>query len=492
MLRVMRATAWLAPVAAMVATAFAMLHADDGYSPLVAGLAAFAGAATMTVLTSAYFTYRLRRLTRNLRATLAGHTTQLPVRGLPVERELADAFNTAASEYAKIETRSRRDRLTGVLNRETILTELAREVERSNRHRLPLSVAFVDIDRFKAINDTHGHNSGDAVLRQVADLIGANVRSTDILGRYGGEEFMLVLPQTDPEAAATVTEKLRILIMETPLRIADGSTIKATISAGIAGDTGSDLRLDRLVDDADGAMYAAKSLGRNQTYVFRSVAEEARVRRAPIAPQRREQAMALGRWASQQTATALTSVLAPHAHYAGKPSERIAALATGVAMEMGLPEADVERIRFASLIHDLGKLAIEPDILEKPGALTEFEWQAIIEHPRIGQLVLEQATNLREAVPIVLHHHEHFNGQGYPHGLKARDIPIGARIVAVADAYDAMISDRPYQERRSHEEAIAELRRCAGTQFDPDVVERFCALFSKGLPAQELREAAAG
>lgn len=492
MLRVMRATAWLAPLAAMAATAFVVVNARDGYSLLAAGLAAFAGAATMTVLTSAYFTYRLRRLTRNLRATLAGNATQLPVRGMRVERELAEAFNTAASAYVQVETRSRRDRLTGVLNRETILTELAREIERSNRHRLALSIAFVDIDRFKAINDSHGHNSGDAVLRQVADLVGANVRATDILGRYGGEEFMLILPQTDPEAAATVTEKLRTLVMKTPLRIADGSTIKATISAGIAGDTGGELRLERLVDDADGAMYAAKSLGRNQTYIFRSVTEEARVRRAPITPHRREHALALGKWASHQTATALTNILAPHAHYAGKPSELIAALATGVAEEMGLPDQEIERIRFASLLHDLGKLAIEPDILDKPGALTEFEWQAIIEHPRIGQLVLEQATNLREAVPIVLHHHEHFNGQGYPHGLKSREIPLGARIVAVADAYHAMISDRPYQERRSHEEALAELRRCAGTQFDPDVVERFCTLYANDLPAEGLSEAAAG
>ena len=161
----------------------------------------------------------------------------------------------------------------------------------------------------------------------------------------------------------------------------------------------------------------------------------------------------------------------------------IAELATQMATEMGLPEADIERIRFASLLHDVGKVALPQDILDKPGALTEFEWQAITEHPRIGQLVLEQATSLREAVPIVLHHHERYNGGGYPHGLAGRDIPLGARIVAVADAYHAMVHERPYQNVRTHAEALVELQRCAGTQFDPDIIAIFCRLFAHEVPA---------
>jgi HD-GYP domain-containing protein (c-di-GMP phosphodiesterase class II) len=237
------------------------------------------------------------------------------------------------------------------------------------------------------------------------------------------------------------------------------------------------------VADADAAMYSAKSLGRNQTYIFRAVSEDRRVRRAPIDRQHRERATMLGEWANARTTEALASVLAPQPNHRGRPSDMIAALATGMAAEMGLPDADIERIRFASLLHDVGKVALPQDILDKPGALTEFEWQAITEHPRIGQLVLEQATSLREAVPIVLHHHERYNGTGYPHGLAARDIPLGARIVAVADAYHAMVHERPYQQARSHARALDELQRCAGTQFDPDVVALFCRIYRQGVPA---------
>jgi diguanylate cyclase (GGDEF)-like protein len=437
----------------------------------------------MALIASAAVTLRFASLARTLELGGSIDTQPMAIGGLPAERRLARAFNAAAIAFAQVEVRATRDRLTGLANRETLLSHLTTEVERANRYRQPLSVAFIDIDRFKGINDTYGHNSGDAVLRQVADLVALHVRSSDLLGRYGGEEFMLILPATAPEEASEVAEKLRALVMQTPLTIAEGGTLRSTISIGVAGDAGGELRLERLVADADAAMYSAKSLGRNQTYVFRSVNEDQRVRRAPVDREHRERATRLGEWANARTAEALASVLAPQPNHRGRPSDMIAGLATGMAAEMGLPESEIERIRFASLLHDLGKVALPQDILDKPGALTEFEWQAITEHPRIGQLVLEQATSLREAVPIVLHHHEHYNGAGYPHGLTGRDIPLGARIVAVADAYHAMVHERPYQRARSHQETLAELERCAGSQFDPDVVALFCRLYRAGVPA---------
>lgn len=488
MLRLLRLMAWMAPLAA-VATAAALAvslnasPADTTRSFLLVGTSMLAGLGLMALVASAVITHRFNSLARTLESsTKVDQASPLDERGLPIERRLARAFNAAALAFAQVEVRATRDRLTGVANRETLLSELSAEVERANRYRQPLSVAFVDIDRFKGINDTHGHNSGDAVLRQIADLVGHHIRSSDFLGRYGGEEFMLILPSTEPEEAAEVAEKLRGAVMQTPLTIAGGATLRATISIGVAGDAGGELRLERLVADADAAMYAAKSLGRNQTYIFRSVNEEGRVRRAPVDRQRREEAAQLGNWANARTAEALASVLEPQPHHRGRPSDMIAALATQMAAEMGLPDPDIERIRFASLLHDVGKVALPQDILDKPGALTEFEWQAVTEHPRIGQLVLEQATSLREAVPIVLHHHERYNGGGYPHGLAGRDIPLGARIVAVADAYHAMVHERPYQNVRTHAEALVELERCAGTQFDPDVVALFIRLFAHDVP----------
>jgi HD-GYP domain-containing protein (c-di-GMP phosphodiesterase class II) len=181
-------------------------------------------------------------------------------------------------------------------------------------------------------------------------------------------------------------------------------------------------------------------------------------------------------------------VLAPQPHHRGRQSDMIASLAMGIALELGLPQEEIERVRIASLLHDLGKLAVSAEILDKPTALTDGEWQAIGEHPRIGQVILEQASSLREAIPVVLHHHERFNGGGYPHGLKGNEIPLGARIVSVADAYHAMVHERPYSQAKTHEDALAELQRHAGTQFDPEVVSVFCTLYAKEVPPDGLDE----
>lgn len=495
MLSFVRALGFLAPlaVAAVVTVALglaAQIHPGDrGTLVAVLAIAAAAGMTTMALVAWSYFGWRLSRIAAALEGTLENdEPIQLRVAGVPAERRLARAFNAASGAFIQTEVRATHDRLTGIPNRETLLTTLQAEIERAARHYKPLALAFIDIDRFKPINDTYGHNSGDAVLRQVAGIIADSIRVSDTFGRYGGEEFMLILPETTPEEAVALAEELRAMVMQEPLRIADGQSLKVTISVGIAGGRGSELQIDMLVDRADAAMYAAKSLGRNRTYLFRELDEEAPVRRAPISPDRRAQASAIGQWASDTATQALASVLAPQPHHRGRPSDMIASLACGMALEMGLPAEEIERIRIASLLHDLGKIAIPDEILDKPSTLSDPEWQAIGEHPRIGQVILEQASSLREAIPVVLHHHERFNGGGYPHGLRGAEIPLGARIVAVADAYHAMVHDRPYKEALAHEEALEELRRHAGTQFDPDVVELFCTIYGEAVPPDGLEE----
>jgi HD-GYP domain-containing protein (c-di-GMP phosphodiesterase class II) len=272
------------------------------------------------------------------------------------------------------------------------------------------------------------------------------------------------------------------MVMRRPLSVASGILVDATISIGVAGGRGTDLQVDRIVDAADAAMYVAKSEGRNRSYLFGNVDDETMVRRAAITPERRDAAAAIGRWASASAARALASVLAPQPNHRGRPSDMIAALSIGVALHMGLSRVEMERIRIAALLHDLGKLALPGSILDKPSSLTEIEWQVVGEHPRIGQVILEQATSMRDAVPIVLHHHERYDGTGYPHGLRGEEIPLGARIVAVADAYHAMVHERPYKAALSHSKALAELRRHASTQFDPTVVEVFVAIFGDEVP----------
>ena len=495
MLTFVRAIGFLAPlaVAAVVTAALALAAQTDPQqrTALVAVLvvAAVAGMMTMALLAWSYVGWRLNRIASALERTLETDSpVELREGGIPAERRLARAFNAASGAFLQTEARATHDRLTGIANRETLLATLTAEVERAGRHYKPLSVAFIDIDRFKPINDTYGHNSGDAVLRQVASLIADSIRASDTFGRYGGEEFMLILPETTPEDAVALAEELRALVMQEPLRIAGGQDIRATISIGIAGGRGTGLQLDMLVDRADAAMYAAKSQGRNRTYLFRELDEGAQVRRAPISPERRAQAAAIGQWASDTATQALASVLAPQPNHRGRPSDMIAALATGIGLEMSLPDEEIERIRIASLLHDLGKIAIPEEILDKPETLSDAEWQAIGEHPRIGQVILEQASSLREAIPVVLHHHERFNGGGYPHGLKGSEIPLGARIVAVADAYHAMVHERPYKLALTHEEALAELRDHAGTQFDPAVVDVFCSIYGEAVPPDGLEE----
>jgi diguanylate cyclase (GGDEF)-like protein len=498
MLRLVRALGFLAPLAVAICTTVVL--ATSTAAPGSAGLSrtvvyalvaigAVAGMTSMALAAWSYVGWRLNRIASALERTLTDDTpVVLREGGTPAERRLARAFNAAAGAFVQVEVRATHDRLTGVANRETLLTTLAAEVERAARHYKPLSLAFIDIDRFKPINDTYGHNAGDAVLRQVASIIADAIRPSDLFGRYGGEEFMLILPETTPDQAVEMAERVRSLVAQSPLAIAHGQQVSVTISIGVAGARGSILQIDALVDQADAAMYAAKSLGRNRTYQFHDLDGTTAVRRAPISAERRSAAAAIGRWAHDTATEALASVLAPQPNHRGRPSDMIAALATGMALEMGLPRDEIERIRIAALLHDLGKLAVPSEILDKPSTLSSGEWQAIGEHPRIGQVILEQATALREAVPVVLHHHERFNGSGYPHGLRGQEIPLGARIVAVADAYHAMVQKRPYKHALTHEEALEELRRHAGTQFDPQVVDTFCGLFADVVPPDGLEE----
>jgi diguanylate cyclase (GGDEF)-like protein len=403
-------------------------------------------------------------------------------RGGGVQARVAIGIDRIAAQLAVSHDAATIDRLTGVANRQSLLASLFEEAERATRYERPLSVAFVDIDHFKAVNDTYGHQAGDLVLQRVAGILASNIRASDRVGRYGGEEFMLLLAETGAEEATALAEKLRLLVMREHFELAPGSTANVTISIGIAGGVGRRIRFEALVRDADAAMYSAKSLGRNQTYVFAEPDDESRVPRAPISAEGRESAARIGQAARAAAEDLLQSVVSPMPHYRGRPSALIAVIATARGRSLGLPDADVDRIRVASLLHDVGKIAIPAEILEKPAPLSTAEWQSVVQHPRIGQLILEQASALRDAVPIILHHHERFSGRGYPYGLHGQDIPLGARIVSIADAYDAMMHDRPYRAAIGHAQAIEELRLHAGTQFDPELVALFTELFNAGIP----------
>jgi diguanylate cyclase (GGDEF)-like protein len=450
-------------------------------------IAAVAAATIAVALTAAsiYLLVRIRfgRLVKAAERIAAGdYTVTVTSRGGGLDGRLAQAINGISTALTETHDQATFDRLTGVANRSALLAALFAEVERAARYERPLSVAFVDIDHFKAVNDSYGHAAGDIVLRGVAQALGANLRASDMIGRYGGEEFMLILTETDVEEGAVLTEKLRQLVQRQRFAIDGNPDLSVTISIGIAGGSGQKLRVETLVRDADAAMYSAKSLGRNQTYIFAEPDDDARVPRAPISNAGRARAVEIGRQARLAATAALASYINPLPHYRGQPSALIATIVVDLARQLQLSEAEIDRIQLAALLHDVGKVAIPEEILEKPAALSTGEWRSVVQHPRIGQVILEQAAALKDAVPIILHHHERYAGHGYPYGLRANEIPLGARIVAIADAYDAMINDRPYKRAMSHDQAIAELRRHSGTQFDPELVSLFCDLYAAHAP----------
>ena len=457
--------------------------ADGSRSVVTAVTAVAIGVAMASAIAWTIVWIRYGRLVKAAERIAAGdYTVAVPTSGGGMESRLGKAINAISASLADTTDRATIDRLTGVVNRQALLAALFAEVERASRYERPLCVAFVDIDHFKAVNDSYGHASGDIVLRGVAQTIAENLRASDLIGRYGGEEFMLILTETDVEEGAALSEKLRKLVERLQFSVEGNSALSVTISIGIVGGSGQKLRMDNLVRDADAAMYSAKSLGRNQTYIFEEPDEDARVPRAPISDAGRLRAMEIGLRARQAATDMLTSYIAPLPHYRGQPSALIAGIVVEMARQLQLPEVEVDRIRIAALLHDVGKVAVPQEILDKPAPLSSAEWRSVVQHPRIGQVILEHAAALRDAVPIILHHHERFGGHGYPYGLRANEIPLGARIVAIADAYDAMTHDRPYKRAMSHDAAIAELRQHAGTQFDPQLVELFCDLYSNRIP----------
>ena len=257
--------------------------ADGSRSVVTAVTAVAIGVAMASAIAWTIVWIRYGRLVKAAERIAAGdYTVAVPTSGGGMESRLGKAINAISASLADTTDRATIDRLTGVVNRQALLAALFAEVERASRYERPLCIAFVDIDHFKAVNDSYGHASGDIVLRGVAQTIAENLRASDLIGRYGGEEFMLILTETDVEEGAALSEKLRKLVERLQFSVEGNSALSVTISIGIVGGSGQKLRMDNLVRDADAAMYSAKSLGRNQTYIFEEPDEDARVPRAPI------------------------------------------------------------------------------------------------------------------------------------------------------------------------------------------------------------------
>jgi diguanylate cyclase (GGDEF)-like protein/putative nucleotidyltransferase with HDIG domain len=375
---------------------------------------------------------------------------------------------------ARISDTARTDPLTGLLNRRALEEMLDMELERATRADRPLSVIVGDLDSFAAVNERHGHAAGDSALQLVAGDCLKWKRRIDQVARIGGEEFALLLPETDERGAFIVAERLRRATHRTFAETA----MQVTISFGVASSPAHGTDPVGLLRAADRAVAAAKDLGSDRTVIYsdevaRTLAESG------------------GKGDDQlqlATVIALAEALDIRDTGTGQHSHTVGRYAELMARELGFEEEHVERVHLAGVLHDIGKSGISDRLLSKPGPLDADEWQEMYTHPEIGARLLSRP-EFHDLRAWILAHHERPDGIGYPYGLRGDDIPIEARILAVADAYEAMTADRVYRPALGAEAARAELEAGAGSQFDPEVVGAFLRALDAGR-ARRLRRVA--
>jgi diguanylate cyclase (GGDEF)-like protein/putative nucleotidyltransferase with HDIG domain len=353
------------------------------------------------------------------------------------------------------------DGLTGLHNRRFFDELLTLECERSGRQRTELSLIVIDLDHFKQVNDRQGHPAGDVVLLEVARRLRHAVRGSDIVARYGGEEFAVILPDAGAARARLLAERIRAAVAREPVTV-EGRPLAVTASVGVATMRAPARSKNELLRRADRALYRAKRLGRNQVQVDNVDAELGLVVRdanSPVIDYLQNLADEIdGRQASSVHSVAMAA-------WAGR-----------IAAALGADEQQRERVVVAARFHDIGKVVVPDAMLCKQGPLTEDEWQVIREHPEQGARLARLAPELEDVAPIIAAHHERPDGQGYPRGLAGEAIPLEARIIAVCDAWSAMRTDRSYRRALSQADAVEQLRRGKGTQFDPAVIDAFVPL----------------
>ena len=351
------------------------------------------------------------------------------------------------------------DPLTNLLNRRGFQEVFDVELERARRADQQLSLIVGDLDRFKLVNDAHGHAAGDAALKRVADAIRGAKRGFDRAARVGGEEFAVLAPDCDEHGAYMLAERIRAAVHEA---FADQDETPLTISFGISTHPLHGQTADGLLRTADQALYAAKRLGRNRSVI--SSAEVpgilARGSRGGNGEAHVELAALLN----------LAEALDVRDSGSATHCQRVGRFAELTARELGLSPEAVERVRLAGILHDVGRVGLPDSVVAKPGPLTDDEWAWVRAHPAIGARMVE-TTEYEDIRSWILFHHERPDGHGYPEGRRAEDVPIESAIIAVADAYEAMTSDRPYRPALAPEDAADELRRESGRQFQADVVD---------------------
>lgn len=385
----------------------------------------------------------------------------------------------------KLESMAIKDGLTGLYNQHHFLEVLNTEYKKAKRHLHQLSCIMIDIDHFKSVNDTHGHQFGDYVLARSADILMRIVRDTDFVARYGGEEFFVILPNTGRKGANILAEKIRAAFSKKVFKkddVSHGVTVSLGISSMSDHNVISD---DVMIANADNALYRAKWRGRNNVCTY----EETAIKKKFESGEDPEKVKVFHNMFQNinesikvnciESAHDILREIEGEWTYFNEHSVRVSEYAEQLARRLSMSEDEAKTIKRAALLHDVGMIGISSDILKKKGKLTAGEYSVIKRHSSIGMNIMEKTMMFDKELPLILYHHERFDGSGYPHKLKGDTIPYGARILALVDAYDAIISNSNHRAGRTHKEAIKELKGCAGKQFDPRMVKSFINMMDR-------------
>ncbi len=364
-----------------------------------------------------------------------------------------------AVRYQEARNLADRDSLTGLLNHRAVQERLEQELKRAQRYAQQCSVVIMDLDGFKLFNDTYGHPVGDSMLRIIAAVLGEKVRGSDSVSRYGGDEFMAILPGTDAGGAAVFAERVRNALADQPYSTPHGAKVPIHMSFGIATFPQNGLQSQKLVAVADGNLYESKQRG-GETVTGERVDDDSGS-------------------GTFEILDGLVTAVDHKDHYTRKHSDEVTEYSMSLARALNLSEESLRTVRTAALLHDVGKIGVPDRILRKPGPLDASEMAVIVQHALLGELIIKGVPNCADVVAAVGSHHERVDGAGYPRSLEGDQIPIIGRILAIADTYSAMTSDRPYSAAKTPEEARAEMIRASGAQLDSELVRIFLSILDE-------------
>lgn len=380
--------------------------------------------------------------------------------------------------YQEARHRADRDSVTGLLNHRAVQERLSAELKKARRVKSELTVVMMDLNNFKFFNDTYGHPTGDEVLRTVARYLSEICRESDVVGRYGGDEFIALLPETSSEGARDFAGRVAARLNEHHFQADSGARIPIEMAVGWAvfpRDADSALEL---LTVADANLYEFKhSGGISQTRAQQEANEQGRIE------VRKLKNRAAG--GSFGVLDALVTAIDNKDHYTRRHSEEVTHYSLMVARELGYSEDALRAVRISGLLHDVGKIAVPDEILRHPGQLGPEEWEIMQQHPVFGALIVKDLPHLDEVLDGVRHHHERWDGKGYPDGLSEENIPPMGRLLAVGDCFSAMTTNRPYRKAFEPEDALREIERGMAIQFDPLIAKTFITVMRRELASGE-------